>query len=138
MSRASYGVSKPIPGDGISASAPVGAVGLTLGFRGAMPPRMWMLTVEVASNGGDVYLYGQMKSPTESDDTNVRVSGVWGVHNDKHGRIVEGKIGTGLAINTSHHYQLENLGAYVGIALVAPAGVTAYLTEIIESQRASG
>lgn len=138
--RQNYGVTKTIAS--ITTSVPTGAVGLELGFMGTMKTAKFLLAVTIAGEAETVALWGQ-RPDLDTDDTDDHTNGVWGLHNDKHGRFIAGELapsaGT-LAVGV-HHFILEDVGAYVGIQLQAgghgggTATVTATLTEIRESNR---
>lgn len=137
MSRQTFGVTKSIPN--ILSSVPVAAVGLSLdGFKGSMKPRKWLLHLTVAAGPADFFLWGQ-RCDLDTDDTDDHTNGVWGLHNDKHGRFLNGKlaVGSGKLANGEHFFVVEDLGQYiaVGIQTDGTGTATAELTEILESER---
>lgn len=120
------GVTQSLP---IQAGAPTSADGLDMStFVGAVRPRKWLLTIDVTAAAADVFIYGAL-----GDNDGVTSDNVWGLHNDKYGRFVEGKI-TAPPVG-KHHYILEDVGMFARLCLRSAATATATLTEIYESAR---
>lgn len=120
------GVTKVLP---LQAGDPSAANGLDMTeFIGAMRPKKWLLTLVVTAAAADVFLWGAL-----GDNDGSTADNVWGLHNDRRGRIIEGKI-TAPPVGT-HHYVLDDLGMYARLCLKSAATATATLTEIYENTR---
>jgi hypothetical protein len=94
-------------------TAPAGNVGVDLSeeLKDSLRPVLFMVTLVVVGGASDVYLWGR-RAVGLGDDTD---DAEWGLINDRRGRVVLGKIATGLAAGT-HHYFVEDLGAFGRIA----------------------
>lgn len=119
----------------IGAGAPAGNVGLELTdwAEHTARPRRWLLTIVVAVAPSTCLLWGATPGGVADDSTDD----IWGLHNDRYGRIVGGNpITTGtLAIGT-HHFIVDNIGVYTRIYLQSSAGtVTATLAPVHEANR---
>lgn len=103
-----------------------------LGHR-EMRPKKWLVTAVVTSAPSDLFIWGALAGGVIDDATDDK----WGVHNDKYGRILAGKLGTALAVGT-HHFIVEDIGIYTRVYFQKSAGaIDVFLTDILESQRSS-
>lgn len=117
-----------------AAGAPSGDVGLEMatGMRGALRPSLYAITVVVTVAPADVLMYGCIMHlgavDTPADDQ-------WGLVNDRYKTVVNGVLGTALAIGT-HHFVVEDLGIFGRLYFTKSAGtVNVFVRPLIHGGR---
>jgi hypothetical protein len=115
---------------------PSGNVGIALGSAypyNTMRPAKWLVTAVVTSAPSDLFIWGALGAGVIADSTDDK----WGLHNDKYGRIITGRLGTAIGIGT-HHFIVENIACYTRLFFSKSAGsIDVFITPILESKRSS-
>lgn len=102
----------------ISTVAPVGDVGIDLkSLPGGLKPSTYLITAVVTVAPSNLICWGLVADGVSGDETDDQ----WGLFNDKRGSVVNGVIGTALAVGT-HHIVVEDLGGFHKLFFTRSAG----------------
>lgn len=120
----------------ISTGAPTGNVGIDLSAAYAyqtMRPDKWIVSATVTTATSDLTLWGATALGAIDDSTDD----LWGLHNDRYGRILNGKLGAALAVG-SHHFIVTDIAIYSRIYFQKSAGnVDVFIIPIFKTDRSS-
>jgi hypothetical protein len=120
----------------IPTAAPTGNVGIDLSIaypQNIMRESKWLVTAVVTGAPSDLFVWGAGMVGNLDDSTDDR----WGFHNDKYGRVLNGKLGSALAIGT-HHFVVTDIAIYTRLYFQRSAGaVDVFISPIIESKKSS-
>lgn len=110
----------------IGTDAPSGddaeSIDLTGNHDGGYRPDQYLVTAVVTSAPSDLFVWGLVMHGSGAIDTPS--DDLWGLHNNRYGTQVNGKIGTALAVGT-HHFVLKDIGIYTRLYFQRSAGAVA-------------